>query len=286
MWHFTIACLDSIRNQSYSDYRIVVCDDGSSDGTSAILAEQFPEVTVLKGDGNLWWTGATNECVKFILDNADSHDHLITLNNDLVLAVDYLEKMSEALTDHRDSILMSASYDIDNPDKLIEPGQRMDWLHAREITLDPRKYNYHGLAEVTHAPGRGTLFPVEVFRQIGLYDFEKFPHYAADYDFTHRARRAGYRIFINYDAKLYSHVDATGSSKYRGQRSLSGLIDYLTNIKSPACLKYRWRYARNNCPAFLLPSFIVLDTARVVGSYLFQRGKRVTYRLADDKAEE
>ncbi|HED37400.1 MAG TPA: glycosyltransferase family 2 protein [Ignavibacteria bacterium] len=271
---FTLACLKSIELQAYRNYSIVVCDDGSSDGTSEILSDKYPEITVLRGDGSLWWTGATNECVESILDKADSDDYIVTLNNDLELATDYLEKMVEILNERPEVILMSASYNICEPEALVEPGQRMDWLRAKEYGLDPGDYNYAGLAEVTHASGRGTAFPMSVFRQVGLFDFEGLPQYAADYDLAHRARRAGYRIYINYDAKLYSHVEATGSAEFGGERSLKGLYGYLTDIKSPACLKYRWRFARKNCPHWLLPSFIMIDTVRVVGSYLFKRRNR------------
>ena len=268
---FTIRCLDSIRRQSFRHYRVVVCDDGSTDNTAEVLKNRFPHVTVVRGDGNLWWTGATNECLKYILENAGNGDFVVTLNNDLELAEDYLERMHAALSGQQDIILASASYAINNPVRLVEPGQRMSWLHAKEYALDPEKYDYSGLAEVTHASGRGTVFPVRVFKQIGLYDFEGLPHYAADYDLSHRARRAGYRIYMNYDARLYSHVDSTGSTAFRGAFSLSKLYGYLTDIKSPACLKYRWRFAWKNCPRMLLPSFILIDTARVVGSFLFKR---------------
>lgn len=270
----TRSCLESIRKQEYQNFRTVVCDDGSTDGTTTMLADEFPEVIVLNGNGNLWWTGATNECVRYIQEHADADDYLITLNNDLELSTNHLVMMARVLADKPEAILMSASYDIAQPDVLTEPGARMDWLRAKAYKLDPAQYNFSGLAEVTHAPGRGTVFPISVFARVGLFDFEALPHYSADFDLAHRARRAGYRIYINYDAKLYSHVDHTGSSTFKGDKSLGKLYGYFTNIKSPACLKYRWRFAWKNCPRHLLPSFIVLDTVRTLGSFLLRpRGK-------------
>lgn len=268
---YTRRCLKSIRAQTFKNFSIVVCNDGSTDDTSSMLSDEFPEVEQLEGDGSLWWTGATNACVKYILKNAASCDYVVTLNNDLELAQDYLERMAAALQERNDAVLMSASYDIARPDVLVEPGERMDWVRAKAYKLDPKQYGFSGLAEVTHAPGRGTVFPVKAFREIGLYDFEHLPHYAADYDLAHRARRAGYGIYINYDAKLYSHVDSTGSTAFRGGRSLRKLYGYLTDIKSPACLKYRWHFARKNCPPVLLPSFMIVDTIRVLGSFLFKQ---------------
>ena len=37
---------------------LIVADDGSTDGTSDAIREQYPAVVLLHGDGNLWWTGA------------------------------------------------------------------------------------------------------------------------------------------------------------------------------------------------------------------------------------
>ncbi len=267
----TLSCLDSIRKQSYKDYVIVICDDGSTDNTTAILEEKYPEVRIIQGDGNLWWTGGTNECIRYILDHASPDDFIVTLNNDLELAEDYLQQMLHAVHTKPDSIFMSACYDIKNKGILIEPGRKMNWFIAKDIKINAEKYNARGLAEVTHAPGRGTVFSVEVFRKIGLFDFDKFPHYAADYDLTHRAKRAGYYIFINYDAKLYSHVEETGLTGFRKKKNLSGLLRYLSDIKSPACLRYRWRYAVKNCPPLLLPTFIIFDAIFIVGSYFKSR---------------
>ena len=67
---FTRACLASLREQSYRDFTIVVVDDGSTDGTYATLAEEFPEVTLLWGDGDLWWTGAMNRALEWALPQA------------------------------------------------------------------------------------------------------------------------------------------------------------------------------------------------------------------------
>ena len=37
---------------------MIVVDDDSSDRTDEEVKANYPEMTVLQGDGNLWWTGA------------------------------------------------------------------------------------------------------------------------------------------------------------------------------------------------------------------------------------
>jgi GT2 family glycosyltransferase len=58
----TLACLENLRtNGDLQKYQVIVVDDGSSDRTAEEVAENYPEVNILKGNGNLWWTGAINE---------------------------------------------------------------------------------------------------------------------------------------------------------------------------------------------------------------------------------
>lgn len=274
-WDYTAACLDSIREQSLPDWQVVVCDDGSTDGTSEKIAAAYPEVHLLQGDGSLWWSESTNRCVRHVLEHARPGDFVVTLNNDLVLSHDYLERMKNAVQAHPSAIITSASYDIEDRQRLVDPGQRLSWLMAKQVWVDPGQRRDDGLAEVSHAPGRGTVFPTAVFERLGLFAASQLPQYAADYDMSLRAARAGYKIYINYEARLYSHVEATGSTAFVGGSTLSNLYRFLTDIRSPACLKYRWRFARRNCPWYLQPSYIALDTIRVLWGYFFGARKKV-----------
>ena len=55
----TLACLRSLKAQRAPGVilDLFVLDDASSDGTSEQIAEQFPEATLLHGNGQLYWNG-------------------------------------------------------------------------------------------------------------------------------------------------------------------------------------------------------------------------------------
>ena len=74
----TLNCLTLLHSQTYNKYSIIIVDDGSTDGTYQAIKEQFPNVTVLKGDGNLWWAGAVNFALNEILKFASDEDYVLS----------------------------------------------------------------------------------------------------------------------------------------------------------------------------------------------------------------
>ncbi|MDD4914637.1 MAG: glycosyltransferase family 2 protein [Methylococcales bacterium] len=266
---FTLNCLATLNAQTFRNYTVVICDHGSTDGTSVAIREQFPDVVLLNADSSLWWTGAINRCVSHVLAHADAGDSLLTLNNDNELPADYLQNLAASQARYPGAIITSVIHDI-KTGQAASTGYRINWLLASATLVDFERDHLPGdpdCVAVTQACGQGTLFPVQAFRDLGLYDEWRLPHYAADYDFTFRAARAGYPIYLCRQCKVYSYVEETGLVKVLEKFSLKSFIDYFTSIRSPGNLRVRWWYGWNNCPKIYLPTYLLLDFMRVFGSY-------------------
>ena len=266
---FTLNCLSTLNTQTFRNFTVVVCDHGSTDGSSAAIREQFPEVVLLNADRSLWWTGAINRCVAHVLAHAADGDTLMTLNNDNELEPDYLENMAACQAKYPQAIISSVIHDI-NSRQVVSTGHRINWWLASATTIDFDRDHLPGdpdTVAVTHACGQGALFPVKAFQELGLYDERRLPHYAADYDFSFRAARAGYAIYLCRHCKVFSYVDETGLVKVLEKFSLKSFINYFSSIRSPGNLKIRWWYAWNNCPKICLPFYLTMDFIRVFGSY-------------------
>lgn len=267
---FTTECIKSLLKQTHQQFTIIVVDDGSTDGTADFLQQHFPEVMVIKGNGNLWWTGATNAGVSKALQLSTSEsDYVLTLNNDLVVKENYLQSLLKVSEQYPKALIGSVSVHINAPDTIHFAGTKWNSKTAKYGSQLQKTIPYHQLQHQSDAvptdllPGRGILIPIKAFRELGMYDITYFPHYMADEDFSLRAKKAGYQLLISTQAAVYNHVNETGLKNRK--KNLRYYVDLFTSIKSPVNSKYRWHWAKRHATIYP-PVYFTIDMARIVKS--------------------
>jgi len=265
---YTLDCLGSLMAQTVAGFNIVVVDDGSTDGTADAVRAEFPSVTILEGDGNLWWSASMNLGIKYAL--GAGAEYILSLNNDLEVAPDYIEKMLAWAVRKPDALFGSYYFNIQTR-KPHHGGSRFDWrtcrtVHLLDILPDEERKGVH---EVTHFPGRGLWVPVTVFSKIGLFDAKWLPQYGADEDFTLRARKKGFKVYCNYDAILYGHVESRGSAQYRNTFSVRNYFQHLFGIKGGANLKNLTVICLRHCPKRYLLTAWSYGLIQRCGGYLW-----------------
>ena len=268
--HFTIECIRSLMSQSYKHFKIILVDDGSTDGTAAYLTAHFSDIIIVAGDGNLWWAGATNKGVQKALQMSSSgNDFILTLNNDLVVKEDYLQSLLEVHFNQPKAMVGSVSVNIEDPETIHFAGTRWNSKTAKYQPVLNKKPSYSQLKKkyseikTDLLPGRGILIPMQLFKEIGLYDTQHFPHYMADEDFSLRAKAAGYQLLLATKAAVHNHVAATGLSQRK--QNFKYYVDVFTSTKSPLNSKYRWNWAKRHATVFP-PLYFTIDFARIVKS--------------------
>ena len=220
--------LASLVHQTVTNYRLVICDDGSTDGTSDYLTKNYPDVVVIEGTGQLWWTAGINRCIEYVLSCCDDNDYILTLNNDVSLPPEYLQQKLTRAKDNPDTIIRSLCVYADNTDIIETSGYIMNYdkCSSKRLTRpgEVRSKRHTGLAEVTHLPGKGVLFPVKLLRKVGLYDEVSLPQYHADTDLVLRAHGMGYRVYVDFDSVVLSEVNINNMVLPTQKITLKGIV--------------------------------------------------------------
>ena len=95
--HHLEVCLNALRQQSMTDFEVLLVDNGSEDGSQTYVREMFPEVILIENGENLGFTGA---CIKGY--EASSGEFVVLLNNDTEATSDWLEKLLSGFDLHPD----------------------------------------------------------------------------------------------------------------------------------------------------------------------------------------
>lgn len=266
---FTKNYLAALSKQSVQDFKVIIVNDGSTDGTSEMIEKEFPEVILLKEVGDLWWAEATNIGVRYALRHGA--DRIMTLNDDTLPAEDFVEKMLYWAEKQPKALLGAFAIDIYS-NKPVYGGEIRYWSPLKKninllTTIAPK--DQHGLHKVNIYPGRGLLIPCTVFQEIGLYDSKNFPQTYADYDFTFRAIKKGYNIFCNYDAMIKIYQDESTGEKLKREKNLLNYYMHLFNIRGGGNLKFFTICAFKNTPkAYLIPYLLRGWLGRIIGYWV------------------
>ena len=95
--HMLADCLRSLDLQTFSDFTVTVIDNGSTDGSIALLESEFPHVVVLRYHENRGFAEAVNRGIR-----ESASPWLLLLNNDMEVAADCLEKLRDGIKKYQD----------------------------------------------------------------------------------------------------------------------------------------------------------------------------------------
>jgi len=265
-------CLLSLSKQTNTDFRVVVVDDASTDGTNEMISNEFPNVILLHGDGNLWWTGAINKGIDFALNNCQDEDFILVLNDDLIVPKNYISNYHELALKFPETVIGSVILDITDRETILNGGIKINWWHAKRNNLNYKEklssFPEGYYTEVSTLTGRGVLFPIEVFRKVGLYNKQHFRHYG-DTELPKRAEKNGYRLIVSYDAVVYSYPLRTISFSESDKYHLTDFKEYLFGVRSNANFKTRFWFAYDTAPNVFQGSiYFFFDFARILFHFL------------------
>ena len=182
----TINCLKNLFSQiipSGVTFEVFLVDDGSSDGTGKEVKEQFSEVHVIEGDGNLFWNRGMLLAWERALNRSEC-THALWLNDDTMLNKDALSVLIGCSKRHPGAIVVGS---VEDSEGVISYGG----YQVKNVLLKPDKEEL----PCCLFNGNVVLVPKEVSDRIGLLD-KKFSHAMGDFEYGRRATRNGIHCYV------------------------------------------------------------------------------------------
>ena len=186
---------------------VVVADNGSTDGSLAVLAEEFPTVAVVRLDRNYGFAGGYNRALAQV-----EADYYLLLNSDVETPRGWLEPILGVLEREPDVAVVSPKLvswlDRTRFEYAGASGGFIDFLGypfcrgriLKRVEADEGQYD--DARDVFWVSGAAFCCRADVFRALGGFDDDFFAH-MEEIDLCWRMQLAGYRVRIEPRSRVY-----------------------------------------------------------------------------------
>lgn len=211
----TIACLNSLAGLDYSDFSVVVVDNGSEDDSVARIRAANPQVRMIETGKNLGFGGGCNVGMRAAI--ADGADYVWLINSDATVATDALTALVHAAEqDERIGAVGSVIFDQGRRDRIqLWGGGKVNlWVGSSRHRRTPGRVDF--------ISGASALIRTQALNEVGLFDEASFFMYWEDTDLGFRLRKNGWELAVAENSRVW-HEES--SSLGRGSPKL---IEYFT----------------------------------------------------------
>jgi GT2 family glycosyltransferase len=216
--------------QDYPDFEVIAVDNASTDGSADFIAENYPQVQIIRKERNLGFAGGCNTGLR-----AAHGEILVLLNQDTQVSSGWLGVLVNNLQKPEIGIVGCKALYPDG--KTIQhAGGWIEWPlglahHYGRGEEDVGQWDDR--RSVEYVTGAAMAFRHGVLDQIGFLDDRFWPGYFEDADFCFRARKAGYTVWYNPNAVVIHEESTSTESTMVSRAYQQGRLRFLLKHMSP-----------------------------------------------------
>jgi hypothetical protein len=201
----TMECLKSLYSQNYSNYEIILVDNGSEDNTPQEIRKKFQKVYIVENKKNLGIAGGRNSGLRFARGS-----YILFLDSDTIVDKNMIRELINVIEKGKKiGIVVPKMYFLDTPNLIWYAGAKVNLLTSRTQNIGAYEIDqgqYDEVSETSHGP-TAFLCRKELIDKIGGHDEDYFMSYA-DLDFAIRTKKAGFKVLYVPSAKLWHKISA------------------------------------------------------------------------------
>lgn len=235
--------LDSLLAQTYQDFKVIMCDDGSSDNTYEVAQSYvacYPDKFILiRNEKNLKLAATLNKCLEY----ADT-EYIARMDGDDISLPERFEKEIEFLDSHPEFAVVSCPmiYFDENGD-----------FSVGKAKAQPTKEDFKFGTPFCHAP---VMMRTNVLKEIGGYTAEPWVERAEDYYLWYKFYKAGYKGF-NLPDPLYKMRNGRDAFSRRKSSDRWRIYKLGVKVKKSLGLSYPYLSGLKGLSKVLVPNWVI-----------------------------
>ena len=233
----------SLSNQTYTDFKVILVDNGSSDESVNYTKSNFPDHKIISLEKNYGFSVAVNKGIKFSIGDLNP-EYILLLNNDIELEPDFISKAIETFENIADADFIAVKMlNFFQRDVIDDTGDFIKSFGGSPLVRgrgekDFGQYDKPGF--IFGACAGAAFYKTELFEKAGMFD-EDFFAYLEDVDLSFRFQLSGFKCYYNPEIICYhkrgeTTKNFTGWETYFSEKNLVSLR--LKNYPLSVYLKY------------------------------------------------
>jgi GT2 family glycosyltransferase len=256
--------LPSVLQHSSDVADIMVADNGSSDGSVAMLNEQFPTVQIIQLDKNHGFTGGYNRAIAQI-----EHEFSVLLNSDVEVSEHWIEPLLNLFdSDTAIAAIQPKILSFENKSEFEYAGAGGGYIDFLAYpfcrgrlfeNMEADQGQYDDTREIFWATGACMFIRTKVFKEVGGFDEDFFAH-NEEIDLCWRLKNRDLKVYYCGQSKVF-HLGGGTLHKSNPHKTFLNFRNNLTML------------IKNDRSGFLFSKFImrlVLDG--IAGLVFFLKG--------------
>jgi GT2 family glycosyltransferase len=207
----TLRCLNSFRMVKQPPFNIVLWDNGSQDGTSEFVRENYPDVLVHHHPENIGAAAGRNSAAELAFSYFKP-EFLLFIDNDMTVTPDFLAALHKPFENNPALGQTTGKIKVPGDIRRINDagGCKINFQLARTFPVGYGEID-EGQYDVSKkcVPGGFSLVRTEVFQKVCGFDTAFDPYGYEDLDFSLRISKAGYSALYIPEALTFHEVTQT-----------------------------------------------------------------------------